>query len=109
MADPAVDDLAVELDALRLELGASSCDIRNADRNPRLARRERLADTHRVEDVERDLAERELDVVLALGLDRQPERLGVELLRSRNVLRQDGDEVDGLDLHQGSRPSEYRA
>ena len=60
-------------------------------------------------DVERHLAERELEVVLALRLDREPERAGVELLRARDVLRQHGDEVDLLDVHQGVLPSGYGA
>src|SRR5205807_6528416 len=75
VADACVARLAVELDALRLELRASCGDVRNADRNARVAGDERRS---RVEDVERNLAELELQVVLALGLDRQAERLGVE-------------------------------
>ena len=44
-----------------------------------------------------------------LGLDRQAERLAVELLGARDVLRQDGDEVDLLDVHYGIEPSGYGA
>ena len=73
------------------------------------ATRELLSDARRVEDVERHLAERELEVVLTLGLDRQPERLAVELLGARDVLRQHGHEVDLFDLHQGVVPSGYGA
>ncbi len=71
--------------------------------------RERLSDARRIEDVERHLAARELHVALALGLDLEAERLRVEALRPRDVLRQERDEVDLLDLHQGVVPSEYGA
>ena len=55
---PRVDDLAVEHDALRLELGARGDDIRHPKGDARGRGGERLADARRVEDVERDLAER---------------------------------------------------
>jgi hypothetical protein len=63
----------------------------------------------RVEDVERHLAERELEVVLTLGLDWQSERLAVKPFRARDVLCQHGHEVDGLDVHYGFVPSGYGA
>ena len=109
VADAGVDDLAVELDALGLELGARGRDVGDAQRQAGGARRERLADARRIEDVERDLAARELHVALALGLDLEAERLRVEALRARNVLRQERHEIDLLDLHQGVVPSEYGA
>ncbi|MDQ3381922.1 MAG: hypothetical protein M3546_16685 [Actinomycetota bacterium] len=59
----------------------------------------------RVEDVERHLPCAELHVVVSLGLDLEPEDLGVELLRPRDVLGQERDEVDVLDLHHGVDPS----
>ena len=60
-----------------------------------------------IEDVEGHLPAAELHVALALGLDREPEHLGVEPLRPRDVLGQEGDEVDALDLHHGVVPSGY--
>ena len=41
-------------------------------------------------------------------LDLEPEHLGVEPLRPRDVLGEEGDEVDALDLH-GIVPSAYGA
>src|SRR5215212_6792658 len=105
MADAAVDDLAVELDALRFQPRASGRNVADADRDPRRARRERPADARGIEDIERDLAERELDVVLVLRLDRKPQRLAVELLRPGDVLRENRDEVDSLDFEQ-AQPTE---
>ena len=47
---------------------------------------------------------------VALGLDLEPERLDVELLRPLEVLRQDRHEIDVLDLHRyGVVPSAYGA
>ena len=50
-----------------------------------------------------------LHVALALGLDLEAEHLRVEVLRPRDVLREEGDEVDALDLHHGLVPSGYGA
>src|ERR671937_553720 len=99
VADAGVDDLPVELHALRLELGPRRRHVGNADRDPREVGRELLTGARRVEDVECHLPERELEVVLALGLDRQPERLVVEALRPWDVRRQHGErDVAGLEL-----------
>src|SRR6186997_2827408 len=65
LADARDDRLALELDALRLELGARSVDVRNAEREPCRRGGERLADARRIEDVERHLAAPELHVRLA--------------------------------------------
>ena len=94
---------------LRLELGACFRDVRNPERQTGGTRRERLPDTRRIEDVERHLTGAELHVALALGLDLEPEHLRVEPLRPRNVLGEEGDEVDALDLHHGVVPSGYGA
>src|SRR5262249_10917500 len=55
VADPGVDDGAVELHAFRLELRSRGGDVGNADRDPGGARRELLSRACRIEDVERDL------------------------------------------------------
>ena len=87
----------------------AAVDVGNAERQTGGTWRERLADTRRIEDVERHLAGAELHVALALGLDLEPEHLRVELLRPRDVLGEEGDEVDALDLHHGVVPSGYGA
>src|SRR5918995_2903202 len=99
-ADARRDRLAVEHDPLRLELGARGIHVGNAKRQARGRRRELLADARRVEDVERHLSATKLHVALALGLDLEPERLGVELLRPLDVSCQNGHEVDALDVDQ---------
>src|SRR5262249_14016227 len=61
--------------------------------------RELLADARRIEDVERHLAAAELQVALALGLDLESKRAGVERLGPRDVLREHRDEVRPFDFH----------
>jgi hypothetical protein len=56
VTDAGVEALAVELDALGLELSPSGGDVRHAKRLTCRAGRERLADACRIEDVERHLA-----------------------------------------------------
>ena len=108
-ADARLDRLAVECDTLRLELRTRGVDVRHAKSQPCGRRRERLLDARRIEDVECDLSAPKLHVALTLGLDLEPEDLRVEALARGKVLRQEGHEVDVLDLHHGFEPSEYGA
>jgi hypothetical protein len=75
VAYPGVDGLAIEFNALRLELSASGGNVRDAERQAGGTWRERLPDAGRVEDVERHLAGAELNVVLTVGLDLESQRL----------------------------------
>src|SRR5207248_1366320 len=97
VADAGISRLALEGDTLGLELRARSGYVPDADGNPGRAPCERSADARWIEDVKRHLAEGELQVVLALRLDRKPKRSAVEAFRPREVLRQHRDEVDLLD------------
>src|SRR2546423_10130241 len=98
-ADTRLDRLTFELHALRLELGARRIDVVHAQREPGRRRRELLPDARRIEDVKRHLAAAKLHVAVALRLDLQAERAGVERLGPLDVLREDGDEVRALDVH----------
>src|SRR5262249_57350049 len=104
-----VDDVPRDCAALRLELGAGCSDVWDPDRDARRRGRELLSDARRIEDVEGHLAKCELEIAVALALDREAERLAVELLRTGDVLRQHGHEVDLLDLQDGGVPSSYGA
>jgi hypothetical protein len=93
-----VERVAVELHASGFGLGSRGSNIRNPQRKPRWARSERLADARRVEDVERHLACTELDVMLASALDREAQRLSVEVSRAGDVLGQERHEIHALHL-----------
>ena len=111
VADRRVEGLAVEGDALRLELAArvSATSGTRSAIDAGVRRRELGADALHVEQVEADvLAELVLGEALLLAMaDRiEPERLAVELLRPLHVGDRHRDEVRPLDDHaRTSRPS----
>src|SRR5205823_1654255 len=106
VADPAVLG-ARELDAFRLELGACSGDVRDAQRDSADVRRELDPVALGLPERERDLAGGHL--ALVIRIERQLEGLVIEGARPLRVAGRDRDEVDLLDLHQGEDPSRYGA
>ena len=52
-----------------------------------------------VPDAEAELADEDLEARRRVAVERQPERVHVELLRASGVLRLECDEIDLLDLH----------
>src|SRR5436853_7596905 len=82
VADAGVEAVAVELDALLLELQPSLCDVGNAEREAGVVRAAELpSDRLEAEEVEKAVvAELELGEARVAG-QRQAERLAVERLR----------------------------
>src|SRR5438132_12533664 len=110
-AEGHVADTAVvgsrELDAFRLELGARSRDVRDAQRDAAEVWGEVDSVALGIPEGERHLAGRHLARVVRI--ERQPESLVVESSRPLGVARRNGYEVDAFGLHQGKEPSRYGA
>ena len=104
MADAGVEGLAVELDALRLELGTRRGHVVDVQREVRgRLRRELDPERRRLVDPEARLPTQNSAWPVASG--RSPSVLDVERARALPVRRRDGDEVDVLDPL-GAQPTE---
>ena len=99
VADARVERLAVEDDALRLELGTPGGDIAHVDREMRGIGAELDAGARRIPDAQAELADEDFEPGRRVPVERQPERVHVEPLRTCGVLRLDCEEIDLLDLH----------
>src|SRR6478736_4642942 len=97
VADAGVDRLAGELDAVLLERGSRLGHVRNAQRDAVVVRLERQPHPLGLPHAERDLAGPHLEAGRRVALQRQPQRFGVEALRTLAVAACDGHEVDPLD------------
>lgn len=103
MADAGVPGLADELHAFLLELYAGSCDVRDAERDPRLVGREDKVLPLGFPEAEGDVGRLELTVChLALG---EAEQVAIPRQRTGRVPSRNRDEVDELNAH-GSHDQE---
>src|SRR5262245_24944543 len=100
VADTGVQEVAVELDALRLELAPRFRDVGDAEREAGVVRpAEGAADVLELQEIEEAVVpELELGKA-AVVVHRQTEHLCVELLRTLHVGDGHGPEVDVLDDH----------
>src|SRR5580765_7014955 len=103
VAHARVDDLAVERDALALQLRARRGDVVHVQREHGLRGPELLARPFRLPEPVALLADPELGG--AMRVLPQPERADVELDRTLDVLCRNADEVDLRDLHYPTEPS----
>ena len=78
VAHARVEDVAVERDPRRLELGAGSRNVVHVQRERVRCRLERHAEALGLPDVERDLARGDLEPGRRLRLERKAERVDVE-------------------------------
>src|SRR5262249_26401801 len=106
VADARVEGLATELDALALELAARRGDVGDPQRDVVRVRREGQAHLLGLPDAKRDLPASDLEPAGGhVAVERQADRLEVELSRALNALRRDRQEVDALDDHYPTEPS----
>src|SRR5215204_596408 len=82
-------------------------DVGYAERNPIFVRDEGDVLLLRFPELQRDV--RDLEVVGAIGVRREPQRVAVEALGPLEITGRDRNVVDALDLHHGSEPSRYGA
>src|SRR5438105_9250345 len=99
VTDPGVEDLALELDALRLELAARLGDVGHTEGDVVRVRGEGNADLLRLPNGERHLAGAHLEAAAHVPLERETERAEIEASRALYVLRDHGEKVDLLDFH----------
>src|SRR5205085_8384613 len=96
--DTGVEDVAVELDALRLELAACPRHVQHTERDVRAVRcRERGADRLHVQEVEADVLAQLVLGEAGVACLLEPQRLAVEPLRPLHVGDGHRDEVGPLD------------
>ena len=99
VADAGVAGLALELDALRVEVRARLRDIGDAQRDVRRVRRECPTDQRRIDQIQRDVAGLDLGEAAVPVRTVHAERVPVERLGPLHVLDRHGVEVGSLDPH----------
>jgi hypothetical protein len=100
--------LAHELDAFRLELFASACDVGDAKSDP-VARTAGEFDALVLGFPDGESHVPRFELGRLTRVLRQLEHVPIERHRPLDVPRRDVDEIDPLDLHHGVEPSRYGA